>query len=291
MRIYSIYKITNNTNSKSYVGKTNKEVEKRFNEHLKSSEKGSKFILHSAIRKYGPDNFSIEILFQSTSDLISEKEFTTVYEPLLIDQHKSYHKEYGYNMTRGGEGFDSETAKDTARKLVENGTHALLRRPDGTSVGKDQAILAVKNNTHPFQTRPDGTNIQTDRIESGIFHFQKRSDGSSISADMVADGTHNLLNTINCVNRVGLVRVVPKEQYYCQYGSIDDFEWVSVLSKEGLQRLNKTHPCLKQYRVYNIITNEEYVVNTGIKSFCKNKNIKYTKMLYDTSYCWKYEII
>lgn len=259
MRIYSIYKITNNTNSKSYVGKTNKEVEKRFNEHLKSSEKGSKFILHSAIRKYGPDNFSIEILFQSTSDLISEKEFTTVYEPLLIDQHKSYHKEYGYNMTRGGEGFDSETAKDTARKLVENGTHALLRRPDGTSHAKDKiekgthhflkrsngtSITSDKvgNGTHPFLRKADGSSISSNKVKNGTHQWMTRPDGSSVSSDKVKNGTHQWLQNkglVTCYNKVGVYKRIPKEEYNSQSGPMEDWEWVFITSKEGKRRKNK----------------------------------------------------
>jgi len=84
----------------------------------------------------------------------------------------------------------SKAGKESNRKRLENGTHNLLKRPDGTSVSSDQ----VNNGTHPFQTRADNTNIQTDRVKAGTHHFLKRPDDTSVASDRVKDGTHHFVN-------------------------------------------------------------------------------------------------
>ena len=59
-----IYKITNIKNSKFYIGKTNRTIEERFKEHCKDYKKRDyeKRPLYTAMRKYGAENFSIELV-------------------------------------------------------------------------------------------------------------------------------------------------------------------------------------------------------------------------------------
>ena len=58
-----VYKLTNLINGKSYVGQTIQTVEKRFkqHQHCKTS------LIGKAIRKYGAENFSIEVLAECTT--------------------------------------------------------------------------------------------------------------------------------------------------------------------------------------------------------------------------------
>lgn len=60
-----IYKITNKINGKCYIGQSIN-IQKRINEHFWKSkcEKDVSFnsILHTAIRKYGKENFEYETL-------------------------------------------------------------------------------------------------------------------------------------------------------------------------------------------------------------------------------------
>lgn len=56
-----IYLITNTQTGHKYVGQfkgTN--PEKRFKQHIRSSQKGSSYIIHRAMRKYGYDSFKVE---------------------------------------------------------------------------------------------------------------------------------------------------------------------------------------------------------------------------------------
>jgi group I intron endonuclease len=58
-----IYKITNNVNSKLYIGSTVRTLNKRFSDHKCGARKQYfKFPLYEEIRKIGQDNFKIELI-------------------------------------------------------------------------------------------------------------------------------------------------------------------------------------------------------------------------------------
>ena len=65
---YKIYLIKNHVNGKQYVGLTVGSLESRLKQHFAAARKGRKAPLPNAIRKYGEDAFSIELI---RSDAIS----------------------------------------------------------------------------------------------------------------------------------------------------------------------------------------------------------------------------
>lgn len=71
-----IYKITNMINGKSYIGKTNLSIEKRFKEHCRDSKKErcENRPLYSAMNKYGIENFTVEQIDKCSADEADEKE-------------------------------------------------------------------------------------------------------------------------------------------------------------------------------------------------------------------------
>ena len=95
-----IYKITNNINNKIYIGKTNRDISTRFQEHIDSSNSinspSYNYHLHRAFRKYGIENFSIDKIEEVSEELINER------ERYWIKYYDSYNN--GYNLTLGGEG-------------------------------------------------------------------------------------------------------------------------------------------------------------------------------------------
>lgn len=98
-----IYKILNKINGKYYIGKAKNPIE-RFKSHIRGAEKGKDFLIHRAIRKYGKENFELEIIEEVLNENVNEKEI------FYIKQYNSYFKEKnsnGYNMTPGGEGGDT----------------------------------------------------------------------------------------------------------------------------------------------------------------------------------------
>ena len=95
-----IYKITNKINGKCYIGKTTKTVEWRWKIHIIHSKRDDDHLFfHRAIKKYGVENFILEII--DTAD--NENELNEK-EKYWIEYYKSYLKENGYNLTKGGEG-------------------------------------------------------------------------------------------------------------------------------------------------------------------------------------------
>ena len=71
-----IYKITNKLNGKGYVGQTTLTTKKRFLQHLREAKKEKpKTLISRAIKKYGEENFCIELLETAkTPEELSEKE-------------------------------------------------------------------------------------------------------------------------------------------------------------------------------------------------------------------------
>lgn len=115
--MYRVYLITNLVNNKRYVGITHNSIEHRFHEHVqKSRTKRGVWILHRAIRKYGVDNFKIELLEDNISKQdIADKEnyYINLYDTLNT----------GYNMTEGGAGisgykFTKEQGLARAKKII-----------------------------------------------------------------------------------------------------------------------------------------------------------------------------
>lgn len=91
-----IYKITNDVNNKIYIGKTEFSIEKRFKEHCKDAfkERCEKRPLYSAMKKYGVENFHIELIEETNEPEEREKYW--------VEYFGSFKN--GYNATIGGDG-------------------------------------------------------------------------------------------------------------------------------------------------------------------------------------------
>lgn len=92
-----IYKITCNETGKCYIGQSIN-IENRWKQHLYESfnrQDDTKF--HNAIRKYGKENFELEVLEECelNQEILDER------ERYWIEYYDSYEK--GYNSTRGGQ--------------------------------------------------------------------------------------------------------------------------------------------------------------------------------------------
>ncbi|EHT1484387.1 GIY-YIG nuclease family protein [Salmonella enterica] len=97
--IGSVYKITNLINQKAYIGITTRDPIDRWWEHCNSAQNGSEYFVHQAIRKYGEESFSVQVLVQTWSpENLKELEIQ------LIKDHSTHMSEKGYNKTWGGDG-------------------------------------------------------------------------------------------------------------------------------------------------------------------------------------------
>ena len=86
-----IYKIENLINHKIYIGQSI-EIERRWQKHLAAKDN---FVIHKALRKYGKENFSFQILEEcDLLELDKKEQFWINYYNSLVPN--------GYNMIPGG---------------------------------------------------------------------------------------------------------------------------------------------------------------------------------------------
>lgn len=91
-----IYKITNLINGKVYIGQSTN-IKHRWKEHIQEAKNGiKKYALYNAMRKYGVENFSFEIIEECLEEELDKKEVS------YIEKYNSYYG--GYNSTLGGQG-------------------------------------------------------------------------------------------------------------------------------------------------------------------------------------------
>lgn len=62
MTDFIIYKFTNKKNGKIYIGKTTRSLAKRISDHVYKAKKGYKDKFHTALLRYGLENFEVEII-------------------------------------------------------------------------------------------------------------------------------------------------------------------------------------------------------------------------------------
>lgn len=101
-----IYIYTNKINGHQYIGQTNN-LQNRFRGHKSDSfnpnSHSYNYPLHNAIRKYGLENFSFEVLESNlTQEQANER------EKYWIAEKKSHISYGGYNISFGGEGYLKE---------------------------------------------------------------------------------------------------------------------------------------------------------------------------------------
>lgn len=97
MKFGKIYLITNDVNSKVYVGQTIQTLNKRFNGHCcySKSDRSINMYIKRAIHKYGRDKFHIQLIEECPVNILDER------EKYWINFYNSYNT--GYNLTLGGQ--------------------------------------------------------------------------------------------------------------------------------------------------------------------------------------------
>lgn len=108
-----VYKATNKINNKVYIGITTKTLEHRMKIHLRDSKNKDTYF-YRAIRKYGFDNFTWEII--DTASTVKELEEKEKY---YISIYNSFdNKELGYNTQSGGHNLYKITNEERMNRSV-----------------------------------------------------------------------------------------------------------------------------------------------------------------------------
>ena len=109
-----VYLIENKINNHKYIGKTTQGYLNRFQQHVRETEYGDSSALHNAIRKWGEDNFKVELIETCDLNQLDEREI------YWISFYNTYKSKDHYNMTSGGEGYLlSEEIKDKISETMK----------------------------------------------------------------------------------------------------------------------------------------------------------------------------
>jgi group I intron endonuclease len=138
-----IYKATNKINRKIYIGQTVKFLHRRISSHISNAmiEKECCYF-HSAINKYGPENFKWEIITKCYScEELNRK------EKLFIKKYNTFKN--GYNLTEGGKGSAGfEHTAETKRK-ISSANKGKIRSEEF----KKKVSEAMRGKKHPMYGR------------------------------------------------------------------------------------------------------------------------------------------
>lgn len=107
MRTYIVYKYTS-PSGKHYIGKTYNEQMRKYH-HKREASKGNTRPLYRAMRKYGIENFTYEVIVKNVPSYM-----INAFEKYWINFYNAV--ENGYNCTIGGDGLQ-EPSQETRVKI------------------------------------------------------------------------------------------------------------------------------------------------------------------------------
>ena len=121
---FLVYLIVNRIDGKSYIGKTGKSLDRRWNEHVRSINSSPKTrhgrnYFHRALRKYGVDQFDRCILADGL-----DVDGVNAMEIYYIALFNSNDPEFGYNCTIGGDGM---IPNDVIREKIRRNRLGVVR--------------------------------------------------------------------------------------------------------------------------------------------------------------------
>lgn len=134
-----IYKIVNRVNGKLYIGKTQFSIERRFQEHIRASKKENcaNRPIYKAMKKYGIDNFYVELI-EETNNPEEREQFWIKY----YNSYVGFSNCQGYNATLGGDG----KAYIDREPIIELFQQGLTQREISSLLGYDIHTIRVALN-------------------------------------------------------------------------------------------------------------------------------------------------
>lgn len=200
MKKFIVYCFT--INSKKYIGYTQKSMVERLEEHIKEALAGSERHFCRAIRKYGLETITSEILFETTTKREAELK-----ERYFIKQLGTFNN--GYNMTKGGDGGNSKE-RYTKEQL------------DDWGINRSKLSSGMNNgNARPDITKEDIINVVLNYIreQNKFREFISRQEIDSILKSKLLVSSRLLYNR-GIKNHSELIRLVNQqlqENEYVQY--------------------------------------------------------------------------
>jgi group I intron endonuclease len=178
-----IYKITQISNNKVYIGQTKTRFIKRYWHHvwkLRDNSHDNKY-MQNTWNKYGEDDFTFEIIH-----VLDENEDLDELETMYINKYDSYNN--GFNLTTGGEGKKDCPMSDYAKKVVgeKNRQHNLGKKHSEVTRQK----MSISS-PHRKLTKEHINKLTKSRLEKG---YSKESKQKMSESHI---GSNNAVSVIN----------------------------------------------------------------------------------------------
>ena len=291
--ICGIYKIINQIDGKVYIGQS-VSIYKRWKEHrsvayLEHDEHYNTY-LYYAIRKYGLENFSFEIIEKCTPEELNEREM------YWIEYYDSFNREKGYNLTKGGDGrlYDYDEifqlwnqglkCKEIEERLhCDDGVVTLALRLNGVSKEETMSKRVVSQEI---------VALSEDRVPLKIFHgrreISKYLTGNEYTLDVSralkngwrAEGYYwEFLNENNIPKKE-----LSKEEFLSYQGKVNRQYTEEQKEEMSIQRRKVERPCREDLK--GLIRNKSFseigrlynVSDNAIRKWCKRYNLPTRKM-------------
>lgn len=169
-----IYKITNKTNGKIYVGQSI-DIEERWKQHrwkaFNCNEIGYHSAIHAAMRKHGLDNFVYEVLEQCAAEELDEKERYWINLLNCVAPN-------GYNILSGGQKYRKSTktclvckkcGKEITKESISGMCHSCVQLKCDISKEELQNALIQNNGNFALVGRIYG--LSDNAIRKRCQHF------------------------------------------------------------------------------------------------------------------------
>jgi|GEM_PF-2535757 len=291
MKIYTIYKATNIINKKVYIGFDSNWPKRMYNHNRDAFNINTKTyntVFHRAIRKYGKDIFSWEVLYQSKDREHTLKEM----ERYFIKEFKSfiYYKNFnGYNMTLGGDGIGgNKCSKERKRKISEKlkGNKNGL----GNKISKETITKKLEKYTKEYEfIDPEGNYIKTKYLSK----FCEQNNLNVCCMRKVGNGKqkeHNEYKNVNYFNskkeNSKIYRFLDKEYNLIE---LNEEKFINFCKENGLKIFMMKRLCDSKTNSYKEYKNLKYI-NNYYYEFLFNGSLLKFNFVELVRYCKEYNL-
>lgn len=293
-----IYKITNKVTGKSYIGQTRYTLEFRWRQHL---HKKDNTYFHNSIKKYGPDNFTKEILEECEYSELNSKEI------YYIAKYNTFNN--GYNLTIGGDGNRRLLLDDKYSEIKELYLSGFSSNKIASLYNVDKATIVKILKGLNVKIRNNKLNINKQEFEELVSDYKSgysfrelakryNCEGKTLKEMFIRKGInirckYNILNDINAqksliddyINRNIKVDYLTKK-YHCSWNTISKILSLYNINKHGNKGSYKltNNQCLEIIKLFNSnnkiidIAKKFNVDRTTIYNVLKRYNIDYLKV-------------
>lgn len=280
MKIGIIYKVTNLTNQKIYIGSTENDLRYRKSRHLTESRTRPKFPFHKALAKYGEDSFKWE---EVCSVLGPELDNLHIIENYFIDYYKSLATKWGYNLVYADNTAQfSQYKSDSSKKIWKEKGEFIRKRQKECPVSKESRDIAAaklkeyyKTTKGQKQASDHAYNLWDKGNMSGVGEAIKTSwEDPEIRSARLAG-----------MNKAAKERQTPIVAVSIDSGEVEFFEGFQVAFRAGYKRLDGIYKSIRNQETtserhiwfYKTTDDPEYYIAEALKKLPDGFNYHLSK--------------